>query len=92
MVVINQNDWHRSTSGRAPQILAGVFVDVHGGKVSYHVSRARLSRLNRVPVFNVQHLPRVPHDDYGHELCRSLRHPQPYEEGWLKHSYCALPY
>jgi len=50
MIVIDQNDWHRNTSGRPPQALAVIFIDVHGGKVGSHVSKARLSPEPRVCV------------------------------------------
>lgn len=59
MIVIDQNNWRRNAPGRPPLVLAGVFVDVHCGKVSCHVSRARLSLKPRV---QVQH-PHVPHYD-----------------------------
>lgn len=54
MVAINRNDLGRDAPGRPPQILAGVLVDVHCGKVYSHVSRSRLSLQPRV---GVQHFP-----------------------------------
>ena len=60
MVVVYQNNWHRNAPGRAPQVLTSVFVDVHGEKVSCHVSKARLSLKPRA---RVQHR-HAPHYDY----------------------------
>lgn len=78
MIVIDQNNWRRNTPGRPPQVLACVLVDVHGGKISSHVSRTRLSiRTARL----CSTLTCVPRNDYGLELCRPLRHTQSHEEG-----------
>jgi len=54
MIAIDKNSWRRGPSGRPPEVLAVVFVDVHCGKAIDHVGRTRLSLEPRV---FVQHSP-----------------------------------